>query len=178
MYRKEIEDLDKILEKLVNFLRKKLDWQNTIIIITADHGEAFGETGYFTHIQDRLSNPYHIKIPLVIKSLGYSKIDLDRDREVWTWQVYEFLKSKKFDLREDRNFCLGYKQVKDKHMPNFKEDYFPVAYFKPSKNILYESRENLFKTKSPKEIIFDLRNMVSERKKISTTIEEILKNIT
>ena len=41
--------IDSQLGELLGFLKNTSDWANTIIVITSDHGEAFGEKGHYGH---------------------------------------------------------------------------------------------------------------------------------
>jgi arylsulfatase A-like enzyme len=60
--------LDDQVGKLLNFLRRSPDWQNTIVIITSDHGEEFGEHGNYTHGLDLYREELHV--PLIIAGPG------------------------------------------------------------------------------------------------------------
>ena len=57
--------LDTKVEDLVEFLRLKSLYDNTVVIITSDHGELFGEFGYYTH-GGRLNRAL-IQIPLIVR---------------------------------------------------------------------------------------------------------------
>ena len=68
LYDGEINFVDEYLGPLYQFLRFK--FKNSLIIITADHGESFFEHGYFNHqgnIFDEL-----LKVPLFIIEIGKS----------------------------------------------------------------------------------------------------------
>ena len=64
-YALEAEYLDGRLEAIVSTLKNKFDYENSMIIITSDHGQAFKEHGYFLHgdyTYDEL-----VRVPLIIK---------------------------------------------------------------------------------------------------------------
>lgn len=64
-YVKEAEYLDRALEALVKTLKRRGFYDDTMIIITSDHGQAFNEHGYMyhnTYLYDEI-----IRIPLIIK---------------------------------------------------------------------------------------------------------------
>ncbi|MHA1252419.1 MAG: sulfatase family protein [Candidatus Helarchaeota archaeon] len=66
-YDAEIAYLDTIIGKLIKFLKKNRIYDDTIIILTSDHGESFGEHHLLSHgfhLYD-----YLIHIPLIIKTL-------------------------------------------------------------------------------------------------------------
>jgi len=64
LYDGEIAYLDWRLGRLLQILKKQNVYENTIVIVTADHGEMFGEHGYFWHAFC-LYEPL-IRVPLII----------------------------------------------------------------------------------------------------------------
>jgi arylsulfatase len=106
LYRNECRYLDKILKEMITYLLEILDVKSTRIIITADHGEALGETEYFMHQSDMVSNRNHIQIPFITKN-----IPLESDRTYWTEDIYNFLipSDKYKGIAEP--YCVGYKKV-------------------------------------------------------------------
>lgn len=63
-YDGEITFLDLYLGKLVDFLKEEDLFDDTLIVITADHGEAFWEHGYYAHGVDVFQEEVHI--PLIV----------------------------------------------------------------------------------------------------------------
>lgn len=69
LYDGEIRYVDYTIGGLIDYLKSNGLWDNTIIIITADHGEEFMEHGtvghvgktYYTHIYDEL-----LRVPLIV----------------------------------------------------------------------------------------------------------------
>jgi glucan phosphoethanolaminetransferase (alkaline phosphatase superfamily) len=62
---------DAILDDLLALLEKKGYLQNTLVVITADHGESLGEHGLYTHansVREEVLN-----IPLILIPFGYSE---------------------------------------------------------------------------------------------------------
>ncbi len=53
---------------LLETLAKSADWSNTVVIITADHGEAFGQHGLFAHGMNLWRELVHV--PLIILGPG------------------------------------------------------------------------------------------------------------
>lgn len=49
-YLAKIKDLDAALQKFFEALQKERLLDNTIVILTSDHGESFGEAGFVTHM--------------------------------------------------------------------------------------------------------------------------------
>jgi arylsulfatase A-like enzyme len=64
LYDGEIAYADQALRLLLNRLRDGGNAENTIVVVTSDHGEAFGEHGVFTHGQSLFVEEVHV--PLVI----------------------------------------------------------------------------------------------------------------
>lgn len=64
LYDGEIQYLDAQLEQFISALEKRGLRQNSMIVITSDHGDAFGEYGYFTH--PREIDDILLHVPLLI----------------------------------------------------------------------------------------------------------------
>lgn len=64
-YDAEIKHIDSEVGKLLSFLEQKKQMDNTIIIISADHGESLGENNYYFE-HGMLVNESSIHIPLII----------------------------------------------------------------------------------------------------------------
>jgi arylsulfatase A-like enzyme len=67
-YDNSLAYLDAQIGKLMESLSHSPDWTNTIVIITSDHGEAFGEHGMYTHGCDLHREEIHV--PLIIFGRG------------------------------------------------------------------------------------------------------------
>lgn len=68
LYDYDLSALDKELGNLFDFLKKHHLWDNTIIILTADHGEQFLEHGLLGHGFNFYEE--EIRVPLIIKPAG------------------------------------------------------------------------------------------------------------
>ena len=68
LYDAEIAFLDAQLDRLFAFLKARRLWHKTLILLTADHGQAHGENGFWGH-GERLLEPV-IKVPLIVKLPG------------------------------------------------------------------------------------------------------------
>jgi arylsulfatase A-like enzyme len=68
-YAAKVRGLDQTLRRFFDELRREGLLDNTIVIITSDHGEAFGEAGFITHMLgdhgDREAN-YHVPLLIVL----------------------------------------------------------------------------------------------------------------
>ena len=72
MYRLNAAFADQTLSRLLDALRKSGQWDKTLLVVTSDHGEEFGENGQIAH-GGNLGN-VAIEVPLVIKlPAGFSR---------------------------------------------------------------------------------------------------------
>lgn len=69
-YDSEISFTDKHLQPLFDTLKAKGLYENTVVVITADHGEAFKEHGFYFH--GRTVYTEELKVPLLIRAPGVS----------------------------------------------------------------------------------------------------------
>lgn len=76
LYDQIIEYVDEQIGNLIDFLKKKNIYQNTIIIITADHGDAFFEHGAIGH-SINLYNEL-LRVPLLIRIPGAQPGRIDK----------------------------------------------------------------------------------------------------
>ncbi|MBN2346149.1 MAG: sulfatase-like hydrolase/transferase [Candidatus Aminicenantes bacterium] len=67
-YSGEVAYVDAQLGRLFDFLRTRGLWQKTLIVFTADHGEALGEKGEETHSYFAYNNTIHV--PLFVRIPG------------------------------------------------------------------------------------------------------------
>lgn len=71
MYQARVERMDRVIGRLVEGLKERGLLQRTVVAITADHGEMFGEHGSFTHgpkLYDKL-----LRVPLILAEAGEGK---------------------------------------------------------------------------------------------------------
>jgi len=68
LYLGEVRYVDEYLQKFLDFLDEKQYLENSLVILTADHGNAFMEHGRFAHAYDILYNEV-IHVPLIIYGL-------------------------------------------------------------------------------------------------------------
>lgn len=59
---------DHEVDDLLRFLASQPGWDNTVVVITSDHGEAFGEHGYYGHGKDLHMETIHV--PLIVLGPG------------------------------------------------------------------------------------------------------------
>ncbi len=64
-YRKNIEYLTPKIEKIINIFQAKNLWENTLFIITSDHGQLLGEDGKIGH--GIFLDDFLLRVPLFIK---------------------------------------------------------------------------------------------------------------
>ncbi len=71
LYQARVERMDRMIGRLVEGLEKRGLMERTLVAITADHGELFGEHGSFTHgpkLYDEL-----LRVPLILAGTGERK---------------------------------------------------------------------------------------------------------
>lgn len=68
LYRCTIRDMDRRLAEIVDAFRDAGRWDNTLLLLTSDHGQAFGEHGALFHIQG-VDEP-ELRIPLLYRPPG------------------------------------------------------------------------------------------------------------
>jgi arylsulfatase A-like enzyme len=69
-YRASIRYVDDQIQRLLNHLKQSGDLDETLVIVTSDHGQLFGDLNYYGKPY-RLVDPL-IKVPLIIKNGPYS----------------------------------------------------------------------------------------------------------
>lgn len=77
LYDETIYYLDKNLRNLFDLVQSKQFTNNTILIITSDHGEEFMEHGYLGHPADRLYNSV-TSVPLIMYIPGIKQMKIDK----------------------------------------------------------------------------------------------------
>jgi arylsulfatase A-like enzyme len=70
-YDNSLASLDDSVGELLGALSRLPQWDNTVVIITSDHGEAFGEHGTYCHGENLYSESVHV--PLVVFGPGIPK---------------------------------------------------------------------------------------------------------
>jgi len=67
-YDNSLAFLDDQVDKLLRSLAASPDWANTIVIVTSDHGESFGDHGQYLHGRSLYREQLHV--PLILAGLG------------------------------------------------------------------------------------------------------------
>jgi arylsulfatase len=110
LYDEEIRYIDSKIEDFINELKRRDMYQNSVIIITADHGEAFGEKGFYEHPR-KLSDGL-LQIPFLSKGL-----DINEDVTGSLVDLYPTLSGVKRDgqnLEDKETGTTVYSQVTEK----------------------------------------------------------------
>jgi arylsulfatase A-like enzyme len=71
-YRSEVSRADAAIGRLLESLRRRGLYENTLVIVTSDHGEALGEHGTIGHVETLYDELLHV--PLIIR-LPHGRID-------------------------------------------------------------------------------------------------------
>lgn len=107
LYMEEAQYLDQEIRNLITYLKNSFNWKNTKLILTADHGESFGETDYFLHPRSRVNNTqHHIQIPFITKGIEL------KTKRIWTHDIYSLLLGQPLLKRKHKDLCVGYEIYK------------------------------------------------------------------
>ncbi len=74
-YRNSLTSADQEIGRLLNELRSRPDWNNTIIVVTGDHGEELYEHGTWQHRWNQLHQE-GIHVPLILRIPGMAPVSL------------------------------------------------------------------------------------------------------
>lgn len=77
-YDGEVTYTDRYLGKLLDFVASKSWGKRTVVIVTADHGEAFGEHGQFVHGFELWQNLVHVPLFVRIPGVAPRRIETNR----------------------------------------------------------------------------------------------------
>ncbi len=77
-YDAEVTYTDRYIGKLLDFVDSKPWGKKTVIVVTADHGEAFGEHGQFAHGFELWENLVRVPMFFVVPGVAPKRIDLPR----------------------------------------------------------------------------------------------------
>lgn len=77
LYGQGIECLDEKLGELFSLLKKEGLWENTLLVLTSDHGEELFEHGGVSHFSCKLYQEM-LQVPLLIKRPGFPKEVIER----------------------------------------------------------------------------------------------------
>ena len=70
-YKNSVLHADRVVHDMVESLRAHGEWENTILIITADHGEEFWENGFWGHTSNFTKEQAHV--PFVMSGPGVKR---------------------------------------------------------------------------------------------------------
>jgi len=79
-YRKKIEEIDGHLNRSIAVLKKMKRGENTIVVITADHGDSFGEHDLYGHGKGLYDDA--LRVPLIVRAPGLINSGLVVDQQV------------------------------------------------------------------------------------------------
>jgi len=71
-YDRGVLQTDRVIDELLELLRQRGYLREAVVVITADHGEALGEHGLYTHTNGVLEA--QLKVPLLMMTFGQARI--------------------------------------------------------------------------------------------------------
>jgi len=120
LYMSEVEFLDKHLDTLLDLIFRKMGYDNTLVIMISDHGEAFGEKGIFTHPGHALIEEL-LHIPASLYGDATNSIVMDENALYSSIQFHEVI-TKVFAGYEQivinplkEVISIGYKRLSDEY---------------------------------------------------------------
>jgi len=183
-----IRYIDMVIKKLITKLEK--DFENTIFIITADHGEEFREHGQLSHLEKLYNELLHIPLifygkdidkktvekpvslismaPTLLDLLGFKKYELFQGKTFFDSEEYiisEAWKEGRITAYTDKETKLILKKGKNE-LYDLKKDPF-------EKQNVFNKKEYKSKLKKPKEILEKhIADIKKEREKRKTMIQK------
>jgi len=175
-YAAEIRSMDESFGILVNFLKKKNLYDNTIIIFTSDHGEEFDEHGVIgMHAHTLYDELLHV--PLIIKlkksKLALKKIDTNVGCIDISPTLLDLLGLENFKYAEGESLVdlIRGKQTEREGFLIAQRDR-PDEYKNPEYWTIIDKTWKLYKGK-----LFDLRNDPLELEDVSKSYQELKGNL-
>jgi len=77
LYEGEVRDVDREIRRIIEAIEKTHDLSNTLIIVTSDHGEEFGEHGWAGHTVALYEES--LRVPLILAGPGVPKGEVVQD---------------------------------------------------------------------------------------------------
>lgn len=74
-YDTAIANVDEAVGNLLDWMSERPDWENTLVIVTSDHGEFFGEHRLVEHSKDVYQGGIHV--PLIVRAPGQAEGEVD-----------------------------------------------------------------------------------------------------
>lgn len=100
LYIEKIKFMDRQLGNFFQWLKDEDLYKNSSIVITSDHGEVFGECGFYNHQWDADPIDELINVPLFVKPSGLEHGNMF-DRNVCHLQVYDSIRRRIIDTWAD-----------------------------------------------------------------------------
>jgi hypothetical protein len=145
-YASAVERVDKAFGQFISFLKQQGMYENSIVILTADHGESLGEMGRVSHVANL--TPEVIRIPLMIHLPQNEKSRLFWDVNGFaslhdiTPTLYYLLGHR--PLRQDKMMGRSLFTVAGEKAPPKPDHYFLMSSYLPVFGILSGDQKSLF----------------------------------
>ena len=176
-YDAELRYLDDQIGRLVEYLKSKDYYDDSIIIITSDHGESVGEWGRYG---DSFSlNNWEIKIPLLVKYIG-QKEEKVVEYPVQLADIFPTVTAS-LDIDVSINFDgVNLKEKNNRLVAAELNPYFPViqeygSHFSRSQTaFVIDSLKIILSTNKPPGV-FDIKNDPEERKNLMALYKDLIR---
>ncbi|MFA6956190.1 MAG: sulfatase-like hydrolase/transferase [Thermoanaerobaculia bacterium] len=146
-YASRVRRLDACLGGFFNFLREKGMWDSSVIVVTADHGDALAEGGQWGHAYSIA--PEILRVPLIVKLPKAQQGVLKADRSAIAFVT---------DITPTLYYLLGHRPIRDNDMlgrplfteelrdqkPYLRGDFLVASSYGPVWGILGENGRRLY----------------------------------
>lgn len=148
LYDDTIIDIDKKVGKIIKELKERGEYEDTLIVLTSDHGEGFGEynnfLGGFRSIGHNIgSTESLLHVPLVVKEPKQNE-QYTEEKLVSTKDIFEIIKS----VHNDDDYNITNKKIiselleQDPKLLNSISDNLSKNKYKTNFRVLYEENGN------------------------------------
>ncbi|MBI2214079.1 MAG: sulfatase-like hydrolase/transferase [Acidobacteria bacterium] len=146
-YAWRVRRLDQCLGQFFDFLREKGMWESSMVVVTADHGDALSEGGQWGHAYSIA--PEILRVPLIVKLPRTQQRSLKADRDAIAFVT---------DVTPTIHYVLGHRPIHNDEMlgrplfteelkeqkPYFRGDYLVASSYGPVWGILGENGRRLY----------------------------------
>ena len=166
-YKGEIRYVDSVLGNLFDILRQSGTWENTVVLITSDHGEMLNEHGEYGHGFFLYNPALHVPLILHIPGIAEPKVINDNVQLVDVAPTLLNLTglSVPEDFQGESLVSMIWRGAKKKNRQAFSESYFASIQMGVSPIFSVQDEEYKY-IESPRPELYDLENDLAEMKNL------------
>lgn len=177
LYRGELQYVDSVIGKLVDDLQTSGGWNNTILLITGDHGEMFGEHqeaghGYFVY-QEALKVPLLVVVP---RHVGKTTVDATVQLVDLMPTLLELMQVSVPASIQGKSFAGAFQGKQLERRYAFSESLTATKYFGTAP--IHSIQDSNYKyIESPRPELYDLKADIHETNNLSDEKKDIAKKM-